>query len=84
MEVGRGLDAHGVQLLLQHALVARQSGITSFGLHIQLVAEGVDAILEVVRGAHDVVAAMFLEQTRNPRAAAAAANEADIDFFIGL
>ncbi len=84
VEVRRRFHDDGIQLLLQHALVARQSGVTRFGFHIQLAAEVIETILEIVGRRHDVVATVFLEQFGNPRAAATAANEADIDLLIGL
>jgi len=84
MEVGRALDHHGVQLLVDQLLVAGESGKPLVRRHAELVAGIVRLVLEVIEHRDHVVAAVFLEQVGNPRAASAATDQADVDPRVGV
>jgi hypothetical protein len=69
--------------LLQQPAISGQAGEALGRLHAERLAEGVDAIREIVGRGHEVVAAVLLEQLGNPGPAATAANDAQIDLGIG-
>ena len=84
MEVGRALDHHGVELLLQQLAITGKPGIAVGGGHIELRPRLIRVVLEVVRHGDKVVAPVLLEQVGDPLPAVAAADQADINLRVGL
>ena len=84
MEVRRAFDHDGIGLRIQEPLVAGQAREAVGGIDFELLSQTVGAVAEVVRGGHDFVAAMLHKQVRDPLAAAATADDPQLDLAVGL
>src|SRR5207247_2061592 len=66
MEVGRALDHDRVDVALQHATIAQETGVPPLPPDLEPAAELVEAILEVVGGGRDLIAPVLLEEIGEP------------------
>ena len=84
VEIRRRLNHHRVELLFQKALVSGEAGEAPGLVHLELFSRRLRLVREIVRHGRQVVMAVFQEQVGDPRAAPAAADEAEVDFGIAL
>ena len=68
MKVRRRFDRHGVQLLLQQPLVAGQPGVPACSGNLQLSAEIIHTIPEVIGGRYNVITPVAGKKLGNPGA----------------
>src|SRR5207245_8935759 len=74
MEIRRTLNYDSVRLPFQEFPVRRKAGEPTGRRHLESVAHGINAVLEVVGHGEELVTAVFLEQVGDPASAAAAAD----------
>ena len=84
VEIRRRHNRHRVELLFQQALVSGEAGEAPGLVHLELFSRRLRLVREIIRHRHQVVMAVFQEQVGDPRAAPAAADEAEVDFGIAL
>jgi len=82
VKVRRAFNNYRIELLLQQPAVALQPGKTLRGPHLELLAHRIHALLKIIRHGNKVIAAMLLKEFRDPFAAFATADQAEVNFRV--